>query len=95
MSQALSTLSSFASMTESMLQAASEQDWDLLTQLGRARSDLVSTMPENISRHLLPSEQAAAMEVIENCRRLDARTLAMLGERQDELRILLREPALG
>ena len=95
MSQALSTLRSFASITESMLQAARDQEWEKLTQLGRERTELVSAMPENVSRHLLPSEQAEAKELIDNCRHLDAQTLAIVGERQDELRILLREPALA
>lgn len=82
-------------MTESMLQAANEHEWERLTQLSRERTDLVSTMPEDLARHLLPNEQAAARELLEKCRRLDAQTLAIVGERQDELRILLREPALG
>ncbi len=95
MSQALSSLNTFASISETMLQVATDQEWEKLAQLGRERADLVNALPENLARHLLPSEYSSAKEILENCRRLDAQTFAIIGERQDELRILLREPALA
>ena len=95
MSRALSSLSTFASISEAMLQAATDQEWEKLVQLGRERADFINALPENLARHLLPNEHAPAKETLENCRRLDAQTFAIIGERQDELRILLRAPALA
>ena len=95
MSHALSSLESFANISESMMKAASAQEWEALVQLGQQREVLLKAMPDNIAPHLLPDEQVRARNLIENCRQLDAQTTALLGERQDELRVLLREPMLA
>ncbi len=95
MSHALSSLDAFAAITETMLQAAEAQEWDKLLQLGNERDRLVGTLPDNLARHLLPNEHAQARELLEKCRHVDAQTLAIVGERQGELRVLLREPALA
>ena len=95
MSHALSSLERFANLSESMAQAASDQAWEALVQLGQERGDLLKAMPGNLAPHLLPAEQARARELIEKCRQLDAQTMSLLGERQNELRVLLREPMLA
>lgn len=95
MSHALSSLESFATLSESIAKAASAQEWETVVQLGQERSALLRAMPANLASHLLPAEQAQARSLIENSRRLDTRTMTLLGERQDELRVLLREPTLA
>lgn len=95
MSHALSSLEAFANTAKTMAKAAANQEWERLAQLQQERATLANSMPENLAAHLLPHEGSRAAELIETCRQLDAQILALLGERQIELRILLREPALG
>ncbi len=95
MSRALSSLESFANLSESMAKAASAQEWETLVQLGQERDAILEAMPANITPHLLPAELPLARDLIEKCRQLDAQTTSLLGERQNELRVLLREPALA
>lgn len=95
MSHALSSLEALAETSESMAEAAVGQEWERLVQLQEERTALVDTMPDNLTVHLLPGEKIRAAELIETCRRIDTQILALLGERQAELRILLREPALA
>lgn len=95
MSHALSSLEALAETSESMAEAAVRQEWERLVQLQAERAALVDTMPDNLAVHLLSGERIRAAELLETCRRIDAQILALLGERQAELRILLREPALA
>ncbi len=95
MSHALSSLERFASLSASMAQAASAQEWETVVQLGQERGALLAAMPENLASHLLPAEQAHARHLIDSSRQLDTQTMALLGERQNELRVLLREPMLA
>ncbi len=95
MSHALSFLEALAETSESMAKAAAMQEWERLVQLQKERTALIDTMPDNLAAHLLPGERTRAAELIETCRRIDTQILALVGERQTELRILLREPALA
>lgn len=93
MNHAFSDLERFASLTEAMHRAAAAQDWDALVTLGAERDALRQTMPADISPHLSAPDGNRARTIIEGCRETDAQTSALLGARQDELRILLREHA--
>ena len=95
MSHALSSLERFANLSASMAKAASDQEWETVVQLGQERGALLTAMPKNLASHLLPAEQAQARNLIDNSRQLDTQTMALLGERQNELRVLLREPMLA
>ena len=95
MSHALSSLEAFADISESMTKAADAQEWEQVVLLGQERDRLLKTLPENLAPHLLPAERPLARKLLENCRQLDAQTAALLGERHNELRVLLREPALA
>ncbi len=95
MSHALSSLERFANLSASMAKAASAQEWETVVQLGQERGALLTAMPANLASHLLPAEQAQARNLIDSSRQLDTQTMALLGERQNELRVLLREPMLA
>ncbi len=93
MNHALSLLERFASLTEAMHGAAAAQDWDGLVALGGERDALRQTMPADLAAHLPAPDRERARTLIGRCRETDAQTSVLLGARQDELRILLREHA--
>lgn len=92
MSRALATLESFLSLTESIHRAVEAQEWDDLAHLGEERGQVLAALPPDLETHLSPSEYPRAQSIMTRCQLLDDETCARVKDRQDLLRILLREP---
>lgn len=95
MSQALAALDSFLALSEAMASAAEAQEWDDLVRLGEERgafSDNPLNLPANLGAQLLVTEQARGRMIIRRCQQLDLQTRALVENRQQALRVLLREP---
>lgn len=91
MSQALRSLERFLELSEAMALAADEQEWEELVELGERRKAISDLWSADQSAQLLPSEQARGRTIMERCQRLDSQVFRLVKERQEALRVLLRE----
>ena len=92
MSRTLDSLESFLKLSEAMAGAAGAQEWETLIEIGDERGTLADQLPADLGATLLPAEQAHARTIIERCQQLDTQTCSLVEERQNALRVLLREP---
>lgn len=92
MSQALLALENFLRLSEAMASAAEEQEWEVLVRVGEERITLLDKLPADFSTQLPPAEQFQVRSIIERCQHLDAQVRSLVEERQDAVRVLLREP---
>ncbi len=92
MSALLSALERLLALSETMANTAEAQEWERLVRLGEERSAFAATLPADLAARLPDSEKAAARTVIERNQAIDERTRLLVEERQEPLRVLLREP---
>ena len=91
MSQVLIELERFLELSEAMASAAEEQEWESLVSIGEDRGQLLLRLPADFALTLPPVEHASARVIMERCQKLDDKTCSLMGERQKDLRVLLRE----
>lgn len=92
MSALLSALERLLALSEAMAAAAEAQEWERLVGLGEEHSACAAALPADLSAQLPAAEKAAARTIIERNQGLDQRTHRLVEERQQALRVLLREP---
>ena len=92
MSALLSALERLLALSEAMAAAAEAQEWERLFGLGEEHSACAAALPAALAAQLPDSEKAAARTIIERNQGLDQRTHQLVEERQQALRVLLREP---
>ena len=92
MSRTLLALESFLELSEAMAGAAVAQEWESLVAIGEQRGVLANQLPADLGATLPAAEQAHARTIIEHCQQLDTQIRSLVEERQNALRVLLREP---
>ena len=75
-----------------MAGAAVAQKWESLVEIGEQRGALANQLPADLGATLHPAEQTRARTIIEHCQQLDTQTRSLVEERQNALKVLLREP---
>ena len=79
-------------LSEAMLAAGEAGEWERLAALGEERKAIVDSLPADLNGTLFGPEKVRARTIIERHQVLDAKTRALIEERQQALRVLLREP---
>ena len=92
MSQAIELLERFLTLTRAINLAAEAQEWDETERLGLQRAAQLGDLPADLAARVDPEKVAHVRALIEECLQLDARTRALAEERQQTIRVLLREP---
>ena len=82
MSQVMTLLAEFETLSQAMLQAAEDQSWELLEQLSGARESVQAQLPAELDVALQPDEIEAATHLIQTCLALDKKTFALADERK-------------
>ena len=82
MSQVMTLLAEFETLSQAMLEAAEDQSWELLEQLSGARESVQAQLPEELEVALQPDEIEAATHLIRTCLALDKKTFALADERK-------------
>lgn len=91
MTSSLSALEQLLVLSQAMLSAAGEQNWQALASRESERRALADSLPDALSSQLPGTEQARARILIEACLQCDARIQPLAARRLNELRIVLRE----
>ena len=95
MTSALDALEQLQELSEAMLRAAIEQNWETLASRETERRALADTLPDAAGKQSTSAEQARARVLIETCLHCDARIRPLVATRMNELRVLLRESPAG
>lgn len=95
MNPALGALEQLRSLSQVMLDAARDSDWQSLLDHEAQRRALVETLPADLACRLTAAAADEARALIETCQRCDAGIRALVARRQCELRVVLRQPAAG
>jgi hypothetical protein len=95
MSSPLTALEQLLALSEAMLGAAEEGDWDTLASHETQRRALADSLPAALTRDLPPAAQATARALIEGCQRCDARIHPLIEARLTELRVVLRQTVMA
>ena len=93
MSSALRALEQLLALSEAMLGAAREQNWQALANNEAERRALADSLPESLGSE--PANAAQARELIDACLHCDAQIRPLVATRMGELRVLLRETPPG
>ncbi len=96
MTVSLKALEQLLALSEAMLGAAQEEDWQTLAAREAERRTLSESLPDPASSsQLATAEQARARLLIEACLHCDARIRPLVARRMNELRVVLREAPAG
>lgn len=95
MNRELLALSQLGTLSEAMAHAANAGDWQTLTGHEAERRRLAESLPADLASTLPPAVQRDARRVIENCLACDAQVRRLVGNRLEELSVILRQTAGG
>lgn len=93
MSSALGALEQLLALSEAMLAAARDGNWDALANSEAERRALADSLPDALGD--APATALAARALIDGCLDCDAQIRPLVTTRMNELRVLLRETPPG